>query len=390
MSSCSDFIQQQIGVLSHNGIRVVQHGASQLTAHVPYCGASVAIAVEVFADATTPGHVVLDVVSPRDVPLGSVGLTELTSIAAPVPIATSKNALLSVVSDVMQHVTAAHANKAQAIGHERWQFELNTFLSLQKGVLFHVSDDGGTVSVAVPLAVELPKHYSLYGSDPRTAALLVRFELARMTSAAPGVSLMLPNRLERLLYAQPALPSWDKSSDCLSVYIPKARQFLDDFCHNLRVRRAVVNTLVKLLGSKLEVDHVHYLRARFLRRTASTNPQTMLTLHVDLPLSFPMEPPRLGISCLTWLDDGSSSRDGVSRPFSREVPAQPWVPAEMTSTEMLASAIAQLLIGAVDAFVRKASNGSRNTVYFLQRPTAAKAAPAPALQPLSPRREQQR
>lgn len=382
--STFEFVQQQVGVLVQNGMRVVQHGASQVTVHVPYCGTAVAIAVEVQADAASAGHVVVDVVSPRDVPLGSMGLAELSGLAAPVAI-TSRNALLQVVSDVMQHVTAAHASKARAIVHERWQFELNTFLSQHKGVLFHVADDAGVVSVAVPLAVELPKHYSLYGTDPRTAALLVRFELARMTVAAPGLSLMLPNQLERLLHAQPALPSWDKASDCLSVYIPKARQFLDDFCHNLRVRRAVVNTLVKLLGSKLEVDHVHYLRARFLRRTASTNPPSMLKLHVELPLNFPMEPPRLGISCLTWLDDGSSSRDGVSRPFSREVPAAPWQTAEMTSTDMLANAIAQLLLGAVDPFVRKASNGTRNTVYFLQRPPPASAAAM-----LSPGREQQR
>ena len=48
-----------------------------------------------------------------------------------------------------------------------------------------------------------------------------------------------------------------------------------------------------------------------------------------------------------------------------------------------------VLVGAVDEFVRKASNGTRNTVYFLQRPAALRTA-ASAAMALSPRRQQQK
>jgi len=369
--SATDFTLQQSAQLQQHGIKVQSHAASQLSLHVPYCGSFVTIGVEVFADTAQPTtHVVLDVVLPRDLPLGALGLTELTVLAAPVAVSASKGVLLSLVQELMAHVLATHTARAKQLTNARWQFELNTFLLQQRAgaaPVFPAGAAAASVAVAVPLPVELPKHFSLYGSDTRTASLLVRFDLARMTAQAPQLSLLLPNRLERLLFTAPLLPRWDVASDCLSLYMPKACQFLDDFCHGLRVRRAVLNALVKLLGSKLEVDHVHYQRGRYMRRTVSTNPPTVLILHVDLPLAFPMSSPQLGISCLTWLDDGSSSRDGISRPFSRAIPLASWNAADMPSTELLANAIAQALVGAVDGFVRKAVSGTRNTVYFIKQ-----------------------
>jgi hypothetical protein len=166
------------------------------------------------------------------------------------------------------------------------------------------------------------------------------------------------------------LPAWSTGT-CLSEYVPLVARFLGDFCHSERIRRSVFSSLVKLLGSRLEIDHVHYLRGRFMRRSSATNPPSIVILHVDLPLEFPAQPPRLGISCLTWLDQTTN------RPFSREVPHS-WATADLASLDSLATAIAQPLLAAVDSFVRKASNGSRGTVYFLQRPEQSAAAAARA------------
>ncbi|WP_196300536.1 hypothetical protein, partial [Streptococcus pneumoniae] len=80
-----EFIQQQLVQLQLSGVKGVQLSASHVSVQVPYCGTAVTFAVEVFADTAQPTtHVVLDVVCPRDVPLGALGLTELTLLAAPV------------------------------------------------------------------------------------------------------------------------------------------------------------------------------------------------------------------------------------------------------------------------------------------------------------------
>jgi hypothetical protein len=367
----NDFVQLQCSTLKQSGIQLGIRG-SFLSLSVPYCGVSIALSLELSdasaSSSATSSGLIVDIVVPREI-ASSVSLADFPSLHTAVPcVATNRNALLNVVSEVMQHVASYHAAKARAIANERWQFELQTTLAPRTGVQFYCPDDGLSVTCSVPLvAVELPKYYSLYGTDTRAAALLVRFDLARMTSHAPAVAVTLPNRLERMLHTPMTLPAWSTGT-CLSEYVPLVARFLGDFCHSERIRRSVFSSLVKLLGSRLEIDHVHYMRGRFMRRSSATNPPSIVILHVDLPLEFPAQPPRLGISCLTWLDQTTN------RPFSREVPHS-WATADLASLDSLATAIAQPLLAAVDSFVRKASNGSRGTVYFLQRPEQSAAAP---------------
>jgi hypothetical protein len=380
----SEFVQLQCSILKQSGIQVAHRGTF-VALGLPYCGLHVPMSLELTDAAATLSNstgLIVDMIVPRELS-ASVSITDFPLLAAPVPtLPSQRNALLSLVNEVMQLLASHHATKAKAIANERWQFELQTTLAPRTGVLFHCPDDGLSVSCSIPLlAVELPKYYSLYGTDTRAAALLVRFDLARMTSHAPGLSVSLPNRLERLLHVPLSLPVWSKGT-CLSEYVPLVTRFLGDFCHAERIRRSVFNALVKLLGSRLEIDHVHYLRGRFMRRSSVTTPPTIVVLHVDLPLEFPAQPPRLGISSLTWLEQATN------RPFSREVPIT-WNTSELPSVDALAAVIAQTLLGAVDGFVRKASNGSRGTVYFLQRPApSASSTTVTTSVPLSPARQQ--
>lgn len=364
--SFGDFVQLQCSILKQSGIQVAHRGTF-VALGLPYCGVHVPMSLELTDASSTSSNstgLIVDMIVPRELS-HTASITDFPMLSAPVPTLSShRNALLSLVNEVLQMLAAHHTAKAKAIANERWQFELQTTLAPRTGVLFHCPDDGLTVSCSIPLlAVELPKYYSLYGTDTRAAALLVRFDLARMTSHAPGLSVSLPNRLERLLHVPLSLPVWSKGT-CLSEYVPLVTRFLGDFCHAERIRRSAFNALAKLLGSRLEIDHVHYLRGRFMRRSSVTTPPTIVVLHVDLPLEFPAQPPRLGISNLTWLDQAKN------RPFSREVPIT-WNTAELPSVDSLAAVIAQTLLGAVDGFVRKASNGTRDTVYFLQRPASS-------------------
>jgi hypothetical protein len=288
--SYAEFVQLQCATLKQSGIQLAMRGGVFVSLGVPYCGVSIPLSLEL-SDASqsssTLSGLIVDLVLPREL-AGVVSLADFASLQNAVPcVASNRTALLNVVSDVMQHVAAYHAAKARAIANERWQFELQTTLAPRSGVLFHCPDDGLSVSCSVPLiTVELPKYYSLYGTDTRAASLLVRFDLARMTSHAPTVAVSLPNRLERMLHVPMSLPAWSTGT-CLSEYVPLVARFLGDFCHAERIRRSVFSSLVKLLGSRLEIDHVHYLRGRFMRRSSATNPPTIVILHVDLPLEFP-------------------------------------------------------------------------------------------------------
>ena len=98
---------------------------------------------------------------------------------------------------------------------------------------------------------------------------------------------------------------------------------------------------------------------------SSTRSQAPITFHVDLPLTFPSAAPVIGLSCLTYVDKSG-------RPFTRPI-SLPSVSSTKTSAgsswgdslEEIGVHLATTLLKAVPQFLAKATDGSRQTVYFL-------------------------
>jgi len=360
MQSVATSYYQSLVALHQQGVECTRND-NVVLCRVPWCDTFFKVELELVSEIVAGNTIYpVDVIAPIEIQ-ERLTLDSLPALKNDWKSLT-RSYLWEIISSIANVYGEHQAELASNIVSPQFQFEMESFLNQCEGVQFNVEfeNENARVTCLIPLHhLEMPKFYALYGSSKeRHAKLLVKFDPDRMNRQPEKTLIVLPHNLQKSLPSPLPLPKWTGEM-CLSSFVPMAQNSLTEFVYGVRLRRAVVGGLSKLIGTPTEVDHIHYLKARFLKQYSMPNgtPPVCVILHADFAMDFPNKPPQLGLSSLSFVMQANG------RPFSRALRVE-WGAAQRSNVETVVLSIVDTFKSNIDGFLQKASSRSRGNVFW--------------------------